>query len=90
MIHDDVDGQSDMQRLLDSVQSDLTAALTTRSTYAVGRLHQTLLQVLEMPSSMMNIPRSVIDAIRQVGKHSIHHLPYAMGDVRPSSTICDG
>lgn len=86
MIHDDVDGQSDMQRLLNSVQSDLAAALTTRSTYAVGRLHQTLLQVLEMPSSMMNIPRSVIDAIRKVGKHSIHHLIAST----ISSTICDG
>ena len=90
MIHDYVDGPSDMHRLLDSVRSDLAAALTTRSCYAVGRLHQTLLQVLEMHTmaSMMNIPRSFIDAIRQVSTRLyMHSTIYHYTCTRPSTII---
>jgi hypothetical protein len=57
---------TEMKHLLDSVVSDVRNALANHSTYAVGRLHQTLLQFVEMQGSMgafMRIPASFTQAI---------------------------
>lgn len=60
------DGASDMQRLLDSVISDVQKAMNEHSTYAVGRLHQTLVQFVDAKDSMsmmMRIPEGFTHAI---------------------------
>lgn len=56
---------SDIEKLVAIVKEDITNALHTHSEYAIGRLHQTLLQFLDMKSMamMLNIPKAFITAI---------------------------
>lgn len=59
-------GASDMQHLLDSVILDVQNAMNVHSTYAVGRLHQTLVQFVDAKDSMsmiMRIPEGFTHAI---------------------------
>ena len=61
------EGAQDMQHMLETVTLDVQNALNGRSPYAVGRLHQTLVQFIEMKSSMpmmmSNIPEMFVNAI---------------------------
>ena len=57
---------TDMTQLLDTVNKDIQLALTEHSTYAIGRLHQTLLQFREMDGmlgAVLHIPVSFKTAI---------------------------
>ena len=55
----------DITKLVDIVKEDIYNALHTHSEYAIGRLHQTLLQFLDMKSMamMLNIPKAFMNAI---------------------------
>jgi hypothetical protein len=59
---------TDLDTMLSTLRESLRLSLTKRSPYAMGQLHQTLLQFLEMAesgmSSMMAIPQSFVDAIQ--------------------------
>jgi hypothetical protein len=59
-------GAKEMQHMLECVFTDVQRALTDHSTYAVGRLHQTLLQFVEMQETMgaiVRVPQTSIIAI---------------------------
>jgi hypothetical protein len=54
----------EIENLLETVTSDLHKALCERSAYAVGRLHQTLTQFVEV-ASMMGIPESFVRSLNR-------------------------
>lgn len=55
-------GADDIQQMLDTVKTDLRGALCDRSAYAVGRLHQTLAQFVEV-ATMFSIPHSFLHSL---------------------------
>lgn len=63
-------GTSDMveeiNKMIQTIQSDVASALSEHSLYAIGRLHQTLGQLLEIGldgMSMLSLPQPCVDAI---------------------------
>jgi len=74
------EGGKDMEDMLYIVQEDLKAALCTHSAYAVGRLHQTLSQFLEISSGIaagiMSIPRTFTSAIHNFIQAKLQTSPH--------------
>lgn len=72
----------ELEAMMTSVQDDLTAALTTHAPYALGRLHQTALELRDMNSGMMgsmfNLPDSLIRAIDGFIQAKIQKSPQLM------------
>lgn len=70
--------QDDLNQTLQMVRSDLQKALSERSILAVGRLHQTLSQFLDMESSfgsMMHFPTEFIRAVQSFIAAKIRSSP---------------
>jgi hypothetical protein len=63
----DNNGTKDMEQMLNIVTGDVQKALCDHSAYAVGRLHQTLVQFMEVGkgpmSAMVNIPEAFTRAM---------------------------
>eukprot|EP01035_Chromulina_nebulosa_P033849 gene33849-45344_t len=71
-------GQDDLSQTLQMVRSDLQKALSERSVLAVGRLHQTLTQFLDMEASfgsMMSFPMEFTRAVRSFIAAKVHSSP---------------
>jgi hypothetical protein len=87
----------ELEALLTSVQGDLAAALTTHSPYAMGRLHQTTLELRDLNSgpmgSMFNLPESLIRAIdgfiqTKIQKSPQHLLSREINALVSVGTMC--
>eukprot|EP00596_Hydrurales_sp_CCMP1899_P007226 CAMPEP_0119036188 /NCGR_PEP_ID=MMETSP1177-20130426/3713_1 /TAXON_ID=2985 /ORGANISM="Ochromonas sp, Strain CCMP1899" /LENGTH=190 /DNA_ID=CAMNT_0006995629 /DNA_START=202 /DNA_END=771 /DNA_ORIENTATION=+ len=75
------------EKLLETVTKDIMLALRDHSAYAIGRLHQTLLQLIDLNEgagqsqgfsmkSMMNIPESFSRATETFLKAKMNSSPY--------------
>lgn len=84
--------EKEMESMLSVIQEDVSAALTSHSAYAIGRLHQTLLQLNEMESgpmgSMITMPSSLLHAMENFYQIKIKVSPQNILSRELNSLVC--